>query len=143
MLSFSVVVQLLLDSEKQHFYYQNEEASRKASVQKLEELDEIIELSRKFDEGDYAKLGGTQEFKADFAKVVDNFSANKSLGVKVIPPLSNISIIFPKYIVKGMYVVICTWLGTLFTVIVFRVIISTVYCIVFREYCARQCSLCT
>ena len=53
------------------------------SVQKLEELDEIMELSRKLDEGGYAKLGGTEQFKADVAVIVLNFKANKSLGVKV------------------------------------------------------------
>ena len=41
-----------------------------------------MELSRKLDEGGYVKLGGTEQFKADVAKIVLNFSANKYLGVK-------------------------------------------------------------
>ena len=82
--------QALIEVEKQHFYYQNEETSKKLSLQKLEELDEITELSRKLDEGDYAKLGGTEEFKADVSEIVVNFSANKSLGVKVCSILLDI-----------------------------------------------------
>ena len=69
--------------EKEVFVQRNEEASRKASEQKLEELDKITNLSRKLDEGIYGKIGGNEEYKKDVANIVLNFIDCKVLGVKV------------------------------------------------------------
>ena len=72
-----------MERRKERFFDKNAETSRKASEQKLEELDDDIGLSKKLCDGGYAKLGGSDEYKSDLHKIVINFSANKSLGVKV------------------------------------------------------------